>query len=78
MLMQTYKLLCNITYSINNAWYNTTTANHLASGSITHIVYNGNWPSPGECDPMHLLNRIYNNKRISYYGVNAVGGKRDE
>jgi PKD repeat protein len=63
---------CGPCASINNAWYNTSTANLLNSGSISHIVYHVYWPSPGECDPMHLLNEADNNTRTSYYGVNAV------
>jgi hypothetical protein len=63
---------CGPCASINNAWYNATTASLINSGEMTHIIYNGDWPSPGECDPMHLLNKANNNKRISYYGVNAV------
>ncbi len=63
---------CGPCAAINNSWYNATTANLISSGEMTHIIYNGDWPSPGECDPMHLLNTANNNKRISYYGVNAV------
>ena len=63
---------CGPCASINNSWYNATTANLISLGEMTHIIYNGDWPSPGECDPMHLLNKANNNKRISYYGVNSV------
>ena len=63
---------CGPCASLNNSWYNATTASLINSGEMTHIIYNGDWPSPGECDPMHLLNKANNNKRISYYGVNAV------
>jgi len=56
----------------NNLWYNATTANFINSGLMTHIVYNVYWPSPGECDPMHLLNETDNNYRTNYYGCNAV------
>ena len=56
----------------NNLWYNATTANLINSGSMTHIVYNVYWPSPGECDPMHLLNETDNNYRTNYYGCNSV------
>jgi PKD repeat protein len=63
---------CGPCAAINNSWYNATTANFINLGEMTHIVYNGDWPSPGECDPMHLLNKANNNNRISYYGVNAV------
>jgi len=63
---------CGPCATINNAWYNATTANLINSGSMTHIVYNVYWPSPGECDPMHLLNENDNNYRTNYYGCNAV------
>lgn len=63
---------CGPCASINNAWYNASTANLINSGSISHLVYHGYWPSPGECDPMHLLCEADNNSRINYYGVNAV------
>jgi len=56
--------------TINNAWYNATTAGLLDSGSITHIIYNVDWPS--KTDPMHLLNAADNHTRRRYYGVNAV------
>jgi len=55
---------------INNAWYNSTTANLLNSGSISHIIYNVWWPGAG--DPMYLLNQTDNTARTNYYGVNAV------
>jgi PKD repeat protein len=63
---------CGPCASLNSSWYNATTASLIQSESMTHIVYNGDWPSPGECDPMHLLNQANNNARISYYGVNSV------
>jgi len=63
---------CGPCANLNNSWYNATTQSMISSGDMTHIVYNGDWPSPGECDPMHLLNQANNNTRISYYGVNAV------
>lgn len=63
---------CGPCASINNAWYNASSANLLNSGSISHLIYNVYWPSPGECDPMHLLNEADNNTRTNYYGVNAV------
>jgi len=63
---------CGPCASLNNAWYTNTTKTLIASGSMNHIVYNGDWPAPGQCDPMHLLNQTNNNARISYYGVNAV------
>lgn len=56
--------------SINNAWYNVTTANLVASETIAHVIYNGWWP--GANDPMYLLNQADNTARINYYGVNAV------
>lgn len=61
---------CGPCASINNSWYNATTANLLSSRSITHIVYNVDWPSP--TDPMHILNAIDNNQRRGYYGVSSV------
>ena len=61
---------CGPCATINNAWYNDTTASLINSGNITHIVYNVDWPSP--TDPMHLLNAADNNLRTGYYGVNAV------
>jgi PKD repeat protein len=63
---------CGPCATLNNSWYNATTANLINSGSMTHIVYNVYWPSPGECDPMHLLNETDNNYRTNYYGCNAV------
>lgn len=61
---------CGPCATINNSWYNATTANLLANGSITHIIYNVDWPSP--TDPMHVLNAVDNNQRRGYYGVNSV------
>jgi len=58
--------------STNALWYNATTASLINSGEMTHIVYNVYWPSPGECDPMHLLNETDNNYRTNYYGCNGV------
>ncbi|MGB5530734.1 MAG: PKD domain-containing protein, partial [Ignavibacteriaceae bacterium] len=63
---------CGPCASINNSWYNATTANLINSGSMAHIVYNVYWPSPGECDPMHLLNKTDNDFRTNYYGCNSV------
>jgi len=63
---------CGPCAQLNNSWYNATTANLINSGSMTHVVYNVYWPSPGECDPMHLLNETDNNYRTNYYGCNAV------
>lgn len=63
---------CGPCAQINNSWYNATTQSLIEAGEMTHVIYNGDWPSPGECDPMHLLNQANNNARISYYGVNAV------
>ncbi len=56
--------------NINNSWYNATTASLLNSKSITHLVYNVEWPSA--YDPMYLLNSTDNNKRRGVYGVNSV------
>jgi len=61
---------CGPCAALNNAWYNATTASLINSGSITHIVYNVDWPSDN--DPMYLLNSADNNMRRGYYGVNAV------
>lgn len=55
---------------LNNAWYNTITQSLVNSGSISHLVYNVNWPGPN--DPMYLLNSIDNMARRGYYGVNWV------
>jgi len=63
---------CGPCASLNSAWYNATTANLISGGLMTHIVYNVYWPSPGECDPMHLLNKTDNDFRTNYYGCNAV------
>ena len=56
--------------SLNAAWYNATTRNLINSGSISHIVYNVNWP--GANDPMYLLNATDNMTRRTYYGVSWV------
>jgi PKD repeat protein len=61
---------CGPCATINNAWYNATTASLLDSGAITHIIYNVDWPST--TDPMHLLNAADNQTRRRYYAVNAV------
>ena len=63
---------CGPCATLNNSWYNATTANLINSGSMTHIVYNVYWPTPGECDPMHLLNKNDNDFRTNYYGCNSV------
>lgn len=63
---------CGPCATLNNSWYNATTNNLINAGQMTHIVYNVYWPSPGECDPMHLLNKTDNDFRTSYYGCNAV------
>ncbi len=63
---------CGPCANTNNAWYNSTTSSLINSGSMTHIVYNVYWPSPGECDPMHLLNKTDNDYRTNYYGCNSV------
>jgi PKD repeat protein len=55
---------------LNNAWYNATTHELVNSGSISHIVYNVDWPFAN--DPMHLLNITDDNTRRGYYAVNAV------
>jgi hypothetical protein len=56
--------------TLNNAWYNVTTQSLINSGSISHIVYNVNWPGPN--DPMYLLNSTDNMARRTYYGVSWV------
>lgn len=56
--------------SINNSWYNALTAQMLQNGEMVHLVYNVDWPSPG--DPMFLLNSNDNNIRRGLYGVNSV------
>jgi PKD repeat protein len=63
---------CGPCATLNNSWYNATTESLINSGSMTHIVYNVYWPSPGECDPMHLLNKTDNDFRTNYYGCNSV------
>jgi PKD repeat protein len=63
---------CGPCASLNNSWYNATTDNLINAGSMTHIIYNVYWPSPGECDPMHLLNKTDNDFRTNYYGCNSV------
>ena len=61
---------CGPCATANNTWYNATTANLISTRSITHVVYNVDWPSP--TDPMHILNAVDNNARRGYYGVNSV------
>ncbi len=61
---------CGPCASVNNAWYNAATANLVGSETVSHIVYNVNWPGPN--DPMYLLNAAENSKRWGYYGVNSV------
>jgi hypothetical protein len=61
---------CGPCADLNNAWYNATTQSLVNSGSISHIVYNVNWP--GSSDPMYLLNSTDNMTRSSYYGVTWV------
>jgi PKD repeat protein len=61
---------CGPCATINNSWYNTTTANMLTNRLITQVIYNVDWPSP--TDPMYLLNASDNNARRGYYGVNSV------
>src|SRR5512135_2325548 len=55
---------------LNILWYNATTHDLVNSGTISHIVYNVDWPYAN--DPMHILNKADNNTRRGYYGVNAV------
>ena len=55
---------------LNASWYTETTQDLVYSNSITHVVYNVNWP--GATDPMYLLNSSDNTQRWTYYGVNAV------
>ncbi len=61
---------CGPCATLNNAWYNATTAQLIGSDDITHIVYNVDWPYAN--DPMYLLNSADNNLRRGYYGVNSV------
>lgn len=61
---------CSPCANENNLWYNATTANLVASNTVSHIVYNVNWP--GASDPMYLLNASQNSTRWRYYGVNSV------
>ncbi len=61
---------CGPCATLNNAWYNATTSQLIGSGTITHIVYNVDWPNLQ--DPMYLLNSADNNMRRGYYGVNSV------
>ena len=61
---------CGPCASLNAAWYTQTTFDLLASNSISHLVYNVNWPST--TDPMYLLNSVDNSTRWRYYGVNSV------
>lgn len=61
---------CGPCANLNNSWYNQTTSGYVNSRTISHIVYNVNWP--GAADPMYLLNSVDNAARWGYYGVNAV------
>jgi len=61
---------CGPCATLNNVWYNATTANLINQGKISHIVYNVNWP--GANDPMYLLNSADNMTRRYYYGVSWV------
>ena len=61
---------CGPCATLNNAWYNATTQSLVNSGSISHVVYNVNWPGPN--DPMYLLNSTDNMARRTYYGVSWV------
>ncbi len=56
--------------SLNNAWYTNATQNMVASGLMTHLVYNVDWPQA--TDPMFLLNSADNNIRRGVYAVNSV------
>ena len=61
---------CGPCATLNNAWYNATTQDLVNSGTISHIVYNVDWPY--ENDPMYLLNSADNNMRRGFYEVNSV------
>ncbi len=61
---------CGPCAQLNALWYTATTAQLVNSGTISHIVYNVDWPFAN--DPMHLLNLADDNMRTAYYGVNAV------
>jgi PKD repeat protein len=64
---------CGPCASLNSSWYTAATQGLVNSNSISHIVYNVNWPAPnGPKDPMYILNSADNAQRWSYYGVNAV------
>lgn len=56
--------------SINNSWYNSLTGQMVANGTISHVIYNVDWPQSN--DPMFLLNSADNNTRRGLYGVNSV------
>ena len=58
---------CGPCATLNNSWYNATTANLINSGFMSHIVYNVYWP--GANDSMYLLNSTDNMTRRTYYGV---------
>ena len=64
---------CGPCAQVNAAWYTATTHDLVASNTISHIVYNVNWPAPnGPKDPMYILNSADNAISWAYYGVNAV------
>jgi len=54
----------------NDYWYTATTQSLVNSNTISHIVYNVNWPDPQ--DPMYLFNFSENSTRWGYYNVNSV------
>jgi hypothetical protein len=58
---------CKVT---NDNWYTATTQGLVGSNTISHIVYNVNWPDAQ--DPMYLFNSSDNTIRRSYYGVTSV------
>lgn len=61
---------CGPCATLNNAWYNATTHSLVSNETISHIVYNVNWPGP--TDPMYLLNPTDNMARRTYYSVSWV------
>lgn len=61
---------CGPCANLNNSWYNQLTQEMLAVKSISHLVYNVNWPSA--TDPMYLLNATDNSTRWRYYGISSV------
>jgi hypothetical protein len=64
---------CGPCAQVNSAWYTATTHDLVSSNTISHIVYNVNWPAPnGPKDPMYILNSADNAVSWAYYGVNGV------